>query len=602
MTQHEATMPRVSPPARPRAFGGFGTIVGAAAAGVLALGVPQLGVPYVTSLAFTFLVFFVLAQSWDWIGGLAGYVNLGHFAYYGIGAYAFSIALVSGVPTPVCFLIAAAAVAMIAALLSFPLFRLTGDYFAFATLAVLPLAELLAFNLVPLTGGADGIVLPPRYVLVPAFYTAVGLAVVTFALSVLLARSRFGYALKSIRNDEQAAEVVGIRIFPAKRAVMVLSGAFAALAGAVHAWQLSYIDPPTVFGLNVALVPVAMALFGGSGLLWGPLVGVVLLFSVQQYLLVNMTMLHATVYGLIILLIGRFMPGGLLRASVARATPLLRGLTREVHHEIAPAPAAAGREKRLPMPVRKPDPDKVLLSLKGITKAFGGNVAVNAVTLDVREGEVIGLVGANGSGKTTLFNCISKVYEPTGTLLFDGTDMKGLRRDQVAGIGVGRTFQNPRPFGDLTVAENIAVAATFRADRPSMTAALQEAQSYAAFVGLEERFTQRADALSLQEKKSLELARALALHPKLLLVDEVASGLTPAEVKRFVAHIREIREVYGVTVIWVEHIFSALAQIVDRLVVLEQGQVIADAPLAEAVRDERVLAAYLGSAATKEGH
>ena len=601
MAQHDMTMPRISH-SRRSAFGGFGAIAGAIVAGILALGVPQFGVPYVTNLVFTFLVFFILAQSWDWIGGLAGYVNLGHFAYYGIGAYAFSISLVSGVPTPLCFLIAAVAVAAIAALLSFPLFRLKGDYFAFATLAVLPLAELLAFNLVPLTGGADGIVLPPHYVLVPAFYTAVGLSVVTFALSVLLARSRFGYALKSIRNDEQAAEVVGIRIFPAKRAVMVLSGAFAALAGAVHAWQLSYIDPPTVFGLNVALVPVAMALFGGSGLLWGPLVGVVLLFSIQQYLLVNMTMLHATVYGLIILLIGRFMPGGLLRSAFARTTPGLRALSREVHHEIEQVPQAAQRERRLPMPVRSPDPQKVLLSLKGITKAFGGNVAVNNVTLDVREGEVIGLVGANGSGKTTLFNCISKVYEPQGTLLFDGADMKGLRRDEVAGIGVGRTFQNPRPFGDLTVAENIAVAATFRADKPSMTAALKEAESYAAFVGLEERFTQRADALSLQEKKSLELARALALHPKLLLVDEVASGLTPAEVKRFVSHIREIREVYGVTVIWVEHIFSALAQIVDRLVVLEQGQVIADAPLAEAVRDERVLAAYLGSAATKEGH
>jgi branched-chain amino acid transport system permease protein len=129
-----------------------------------------------------------------------------------------------------------------------------------------------------------------------------------------------------------------------------------------------------------------------------------------------------------------------------------------------------------------------------------------------------------------------------------------------------------------------------------MNAALAGGAEFAAFVGLEQRLMVRADALSLQEKKSLELARALALKPKLLLVDEVASGLTPAEVKRFVAHIRSIRDTHGITVIWVEHIFSALAEVVDRLVVLEQGSIIADAPLAEAVRDQKVLKSYLGSA------
>ena len=573
---------------------------GAVLIGLLLL-VPQLGVPYATSLVFTLLVSFILAQSWDWIGGLAGYVNLGHFAWYGVGAYAFAISLNAGVPVPLCFVVAMAVVALAAAILSFPLFRLKGDYFAFATLAILPLAELLAFNLSKLTGGADGIVLPPDYVLLQAFYTALGLAIATFALTIALSRSRFGYALKSIRNDEQAAEVVGIRIFPAKLGVMVLSGAIAALGGAVHAWQLSYIDPPTVFGLSVALVPVAMALFGGSGLLWGPMIGVALLFTVQQFLLVNMSILHATVYGLIILLIGRFMPGGLLRSRLTKAIPALRFLSREQHLAPTGAAVAAGHE-RLPMPIRVPDPSCELLVCRKLTKAFGGNIAVNAVDIVVRQGEVVGLVGANGSGKTTLFNCISKVYEPTGELIVDGRNLAGLRRDEVAAVGVGRSFQNPRPFGDLTVAENIAIAATFRRNGPALPDALAEATAYAAFVGLGDRLGERADSLSLQEKKSLELARALALHPKLLLVDEVASGLTPAEIRRFVGHIREIRDVYGITVIWVEHIFSALAQVVDRLIVLEQGQVIADAPLAEAVKDERVLAAYLGQAATKEGH
>jgi branched-chain amino acid transport system permease protein len=571
-----------------------------AAIAVAALAVvPLIGSAYATSFIFIMLIAFVLAQSWDWIAGEMGYVNLGHFAFYGIGAYAFSIALVRGVPLPLCFAIAALFTAGLAAILALPLFRLRGDYFAFATLAIVPLAELLAFNMVPLTGGADGVVLPPRYVLTPAYYLAAGLCVITFGLTILLVRSRFGYALRSIRNDEQAAEVVGVRLFPVKLRVLSLSAGFAALAGAIQAWQLSYIDPPTVFGLSVALVPVAMALLGGSGLLWGPLIGVIILSSMQQWLLVNITILQATIYGCVILLIGRFMPGGLLRSRFVRAIPGLARFSHEHHHRIAhradettPRPESTG----LPLTPIKVDRLKVLLEAKNLTMAFGGNVAVNDLSFVIREGEIVGLVGANGSGKTTLFNCISKVYEPKGSLIFDGRDLRPLRRDEVARSGVGRTHQIPRPFSDLTVEENIAIALMFRDDGLSLTAALAEAWRFAAFVGLVGRLNQRADALTLQEKKGLELARALALRPKLLLVDEVASGLTTTEVKRFVAHIREIRDTFGITVIWVEHIFSALEQAVDRLIVLEQGSIIADAPLAEAMRDEKVLKTYLGSA------
>jgi branched-chain amino acid transport system permease protein len=570
-------------------------IAGAGVFVLIAL-VPLVGSAYVVSLAFAALVAFVLAQSWDWIGGEAGYVNLGHFVFYGLGAYVFCILLVRGLPLPLCFALAGLIVAAIAALLAFPLFRLHGDYFAFATLALLPLAELLAFNLTPLTGGADGIVLPPHYVLVPALLLATALSAVTAYMTGALTRSRFGYALKSIRNDELAAEVVGVRVFIAKLKVLVLSAFFAALAGGISAWQLSYIDPPTVFGLNVALVPVAMALLGGTGMRWGPLVGVILLFTLQQWLLVNVTMLQATIYGVVILLIGRFMPGGLLRAAFVKGVPLLREIAYEHHVSIDKPSVDDLRMRGLPLPAPSVRTARPLLECRGLTMAFGGNVAVNAVDLSVRQGEIIGLVGANGSGKTTMFNCISKVYEPKGELIFAGQSLRGLRRDAVSRLGVGRTFQIPRPFGDLTVAENIAVALTNRSETVPMREALSGAADFAVFVGLGDVLSKRADALTLQQKKCLELARALALKPKLLLIDEVASGLTPAEVKRFVSHIKTLREQYGMTVIWVEHIFSALAETVDRLVVLEQGSVIADAPLAEAVRDERVLKSYLGTA------
>jgi branched-chain amino acid transport system permease protein len=228
--------------------------------------------------------------------------------------------------------------------------------------------------------------------------------------------------------------------------------------------------------------------------------------------------------------------------------------------------------------------------------AFGGNVAVNGVSLQIKEGEIVGLIGPNGSGKTTLFNCLSKVFEPaSGDILFAGQSLRGLRRDTVSRLGIGRTYQIPRPFGDLTVQENVAMPMMFRGqNRLARPQALAEATRFAAYAGLAGRLHERADSLNLQQRKAVEFARALACQPRLLLVDEVASGLTQAEVRHFVENIREVRDTYGMTVVWVEHIISALTQVVDRLVVLEQGSVIADGLPHAVLKDEHVLRTYFG--------
>jgi branched-chain amino acid transport system permease protein len=511
---------------------------------VLAALVPVYGGAYLTTFLFTLLLSYIVAQSWDWLHGEAGYVNLGHYIYFGIGAYAFALANVNGVPVAISFVIAALFTGLAAALLSFPLFRLRGDYFAFATLALLPLFELLAGNLTDITRGVDGILLPPSTAMINgvdvkmyAYELTLAASVAVFVLSIWISRTPLGFALKAIRNDEQAAEVVGIRIFPAKLQAMAFGAMAAAIAGGAYVWSFRYIEPRTVFGLDVALIPVAMALLGGSGLLWGPLIGTVLLSVGIQFLIVKLTMLQFTIIGLAILLIGRFMPGGLLRARWLQRVPLLAPLGRE-HHERAAVvadktPTAADG---LPLPRRTTSDYSILLATRDLTMAFGGNVAVNRVGLEIKEGEIVGLIGPNGSGKTTLFNCLSKVYEPSGgDIVFAGASLRGLRRDTVSRLGIGRTYQIPRPFGDLTVLENV-------------------------------------------------------------LVDEVASGLTPAEVRRFVAHIREVRDSYGITVIWVEHIISALTAVVDRLIVLEQGAIIADGAPAAVLKDAQVLKTYFGTA------
>jgi branched-chain amino acid transport system ATP-binding protein/branched-chain amino acid transport system permease protein len=567
--------------------------------------VPVFGGAYLTTFLFTLLSAYIVAQSWDWLHGEAGYVNLGHYIYFGVGAYVFALANVNGAPVVLSFLLAGLFTGAMGALLSFPLFRLRGDYFAFATLALLPLFELLASNLVAITRGSDGILLPPATAMVYgidvkmfAYYVALAGSVAVFCLSMWMSRAPFGYALKAIRNDEQAAEVVGIRIFPVKLQAMAYGAAAAAVAGGTYVWSFRYVEPRSVFGLDVALIPVAMALLGGSGLLWGPLVGAILLSVGIQLLILNLTMLQFTIIGLAILLIGRFMPGGLLRARWVQRVPLLAPLGHEHHERIASAAAAAPTATDgLPLPRAKPDRSRLLLVTRDLTMAFGGNVAVNRVSLEVREGEILGLIGANGSGKTTLFNCLSKVFEPIeGDIVLAGQSLRGLRRDTVSRLGIGRTYQIPRPFGDLTVQENVAMPLMFRADSPlDRRSAMAEAGRFAAFAGLGDKLAERVDRLTLQQRKAVEFARALACRPRLLLVDEVASGLTPAEVRRFVDHIREVRDIYGVTVIWVEHIISALTQVIDRLVVLEQGSIIADGAPHSVLREEHVLRSYVGT-------
>jgi branched-chain amino acid transport system permease protein len=570
----------------------------AIAAGLLVASVPAIAGTYVTAMVFAMMISFVMAQSWDWVNGQMGYLNLGHFAFYGVGAYAFAILLTRGVPIVPCFAAAVFFGASAALLVSFPLFRLKGDYFAFATLAIVPLCELLANNFEGLTKGSDGITLPPNYVLIPAFYMALTLAVLTLVVTLWLMRSKFGYALRAIRNDEQVAEVAGIRLFPFKVATLSLAASFAAFAGAIQAWQFSYIAPNTMFNLGVALVPIAGALLGGSGLLLGPLVGMVLFASIEQTLLAKMTHLRDAVIGLVIILIGRFLPGGVLRAKWIANHRWLSWLSRESHFEVEGRTAVAG--ERLPLAHRAIDSSKALLTCESATMAFGGNVAVNNVSITIREGEIVGLVGPNGSGKTTLFNLISGIYKPkSGRIIIDGRDISHFRADEIAHLGIGRTYQIPRPFAELTVRENIAIGRTFGASKTPLAEAMRTADIFASYVGIGALLDRKAELLSLQQKKALELARALAAEPKLLLVDEVASGLSTIEIATFVKHIRDIRDEYGITVIWVEHIFSALSQVVDRLIVLDSGAVIADAPLAEAMRDERVLSTYLGHASVE---
>jgi len=240
-----------------------------------------------------------------------------------------------------------------------------------------------------------------------------------------------------------------------------------------------------------------------------------------------------------------------------------------------------------------------MLSVTGLTKRFGALRAVNEVSFDINEGEILGLIGPNGSGKSTTFNCIAGLYAPNaGTVMFDGADITGLTPNRVCHKGIGRTFQIPRPFRNLTLVENVALSAFFGQDsRVSRTDCWRLAEEALTLVGLPTDPRITTDGLGAAALKKLELARALATQPRLLLADESLNGLDHSEMEQAADMLQRIRREKGITIVWVEHIMGVLMRVVDRVVVLDHGEVIFSGPPKEAQSNARVIEVYLGTEA-----
>jgi branched-chain amino acid transport system ATP-binding protein len=236
----------------------------------------------------------------------------------------------------------------------------------------------------------------------------------------------------------------------------------------------------------------------------------------------------------------------------------------------------------------------MILQVQDITKRFGGLQALTEVSFDLPEGQILGLIGPNGAGKTTLFNVINGVYTPErGRVIFRGEDITGKPSYEVAGRGLARAHQVVRPLHDLTVRENVMVGACFGRERHHLAAAIRKADEALAQVGLLERAAQPSGSLNVGQKKRLELARALAAKPYLLLLDEVLAGLNPSEITGMMETVRAIRD-QGVTILMIEHVMQAIMSISDRIIVLDYGMLIAAGTPEEVANNPQVIEAYLG--------
>ncbi len=293
-----------------------------------------LGLPWITSGYAGRIIInacrnLVLALSFDIVGGYTGYINLGHAAFFGIGAYTFGVCVQAGMSVLLAGGAAILLTALFAALISYPFFRLRGPYYALATFGLLKLCEELALTLSGLTGGSGGlsVVWPENLTL--SYFLNLGLAVCTFLTVWLVTRSRFGLGLVSIREDEQVARAFGVSVFWYKCAVLVVSALPAAALGPIYLSDRLYINPGEMFGLETALMPITMAILGGSDLLLGPVVGVAFLSLVQEVLWTQFSVLRLASLGLVLALVGLFMPGGLVRLPSVYTRLCRWGLVQE---------------------------------------------------------------------------------------------------------------------------------------------------------------------------------------------------------------------------------------------------------------------------------
>ncbi len=529
-----------------------------------------------------------LGLGWNLFSGMSGLVSFGHASFFGIGAYTVTLALVYWHLTPWLGIPLGMVLGAVAAvLIGLPTFRLRGHYFALSMLAyplaILYVLEYLGFQEVPLPMHRDHPVLFLQFVN-PLLSTlvALGLFVVAMIAGLLVENSRFGLALLAIRQNELAAEAAGLDTWRWKLRGLVASGAISAAAGGLYACVLLVVTPDSVFSVIVSAQALVVTLFGGVGTVWGPVIGAAVLIPLAETLNAKLGSIvpgiQGVVYGVAIIAIMLAAPEGLFWTF------------RDRFFRPAPPPPVPRAQ---PTPASAPPAGDVLLEVRGLSKSFGGLRAVQDVTFQVRGGEILGIIGPNGAGKTTLFNLLNGVLAAdAGSARFGGVELRGRKVHRIARLGIGRTFQVVRSFPRLGLMENVIVAA-YGAGLDDIAAACA-AEAALEAVGLAHHAARPAGELTNKDLRLMELARALAGAPRLLLLDETLAGLGREECDELLAVLRRLRD-GGMTIIIIEHTMHAMLRLADRFLVLDHGRVLAEGAPRDVMENPTVIEAYLGA-------
>ncbi|MEJ7687380.1 MAG: branched-chain amino acid ABC transporter ATP-binding protein/permease [Variovorax sp.] len=578
------------------------SVIALLAAAVVLAALPWLKLPPLfESMLYLVLHWVALASSWNLLSGYSGYFSFGHGAFFGIGMYTTAV-LASKFDWPFLWTLPAAAAvsAVLGTLIGLAAFRVhsvRAELFALLSLATTFVVATVILN-TPIDGG-PGIYL--NAVPVPAlgptpsgtFYLlALAAALLSVLASAVIYHSRLGTGLLAIHDDEDVAEVMGVPTYRYKLGTFALSCALAGLVGGIHALFVSYVTAGDTFTIAMPLTVVLMCVLGGSRHWAGPIVGATAITLLMYAFTGGETAIVGKgLTGLILVVVILFMPEGIVGQGMkwwARR--------RGVRANESPPPRTPSVEtSHAPPAVHAAPQGAVLLRATGVRKHFRGVQALRGVDVEVRRGEILGLLGPNGSGKSTFINVVSGHFALTaGEIDFAGARISHLPAHRVARSGIARTYQIPRPFAHLTVLQNVALPAMFGAAAMDRQAAEQAAWQWLAFTGLTGKAHALPADLNLHQRKFLEFARALASRPQILMLDEVLSGLTPSEIDDAVDLIRRIRD-QGATIVFVEHVMRAVMALCDRIVVFEQGQVLAQGAPHEVMRRPEVVAAYLGT-------
>ena len=520
--------------------------------------------------------------------GLCGQINLAQAAFFALGAYAVALGTVDyHLPFWLC-LVGGMTLALAAgAALGLSTLRLGGHYLAMVTISFQQILTVVLINATGFTHGPDGVSSIPR----PTGFTSVQafLALVVAILAISghlvwrLADTRLGRAMRAVRDNELAASANGIDIFRTKLIAFALAALLAGLGGGLFAGGFSYISPDQ-FAFADSIVLLTMALLGGASSPIGAAIGTGLLILIPEWLrfLKSVPGLYLAVYGLAVILIVIFMPDGIWGYL---------GKLFQARERGPPKPA----EQLTLHPVDSGAP--MALEVRGLCKNFGGLKAVDGVDLQVRRGGVHALIGPNGSGKTTTLNVVTGLYRASdGAIFVDGVDVTALPAHKRTVAGLGRTFQNIRLFRSMTALENVVVGAERDGNaliKGGRSALWRRAQAALDFVGLGHRVDERIPSFSYGHQRLIEIARALAANPTVLLLDEPAAGLNLSEKKALHDLLGRIAA-QGLTILLIDHDMTLVAGAARQVTVLNFGRRIADGETADVLRQPDVAAAYLG--------